>query len=686
MLTCLLFVSTAIYAYHLPPPLLCLLQCMKSLWSDTSAGEFADSALQLRVYSSRLLGQDPDLVLHGGGNTSVKITEKNLFGDDEEILYVKGSGWDLGDIATAGVAPVRLEILRHMAGFNQLSDSDMVRMQKAAMTDPYAPNPSVEAVLHAIIPFIYVDHTHADAVVTITNTPNGEEKIREIYGDRILVVPYVMPGFVLAKKIHEMTLGLDWSQYDGMILLNHGVFTFDDDAKRSYEKMIDIVSRAERYIEIRAELTSSIDNNDETDLQALAKTRKQIAALRGAAVYALLDKSIESCSFSCLDNIDLIATRGPLTPDHIIRTKQSPLIIGDEASDNSNTVDDYAATYQAYFDRNASKQQVCLDHAPRWALWKNQGLVSFGATLKEARIISDISSHTIKAIQLAEKLGGWQALPEKDLFEMEYWELEQAKLNKSQASAEFQGKVALITGAASGIGKACVEALLARGAAIAALDVDAAINGMFGRKEVLEIVCDVTDDTALKHSVEETIRQFGGLDILVSNAGIFTANENIEDMRDDTWRLGMDINLTSHQRLMKYCIPFLRYGIDPAIVIIASKNVPAPGPGASAYSAAKAGLTQLARVAAFELGNDNIRVNTIHPNAVFDTGVWTNEVLEGRAKNYGMSVDEYKANNVLHTAVTSKNVAAMVCAMAGDTFAKTTGSQVPVDGGNERVI
>ena len=259
-------------------------------------------------------------------------------------------------------------------------------------------------------------------------------------------------------------------------------------------------------------------------------------------------------------------------------------------------------------------------------------------------------------------------------------------MHKSQTRPEFQGKVALVTGAASGIGKACVEALLAEGAAVAAVDIDADIQGMFNSKQILEIICDVTSNTALKHAVAETIRRFGGLDILVSNAGTFTANENIEDMADESWRLGIDVNLTSHQRLMKHCIPLMRHGIDPAMVIIASKNVPAPGPGASAYSAAKAGLTQLARVAAFELGKDNIRVNTIHPNAVFDTGVWTDEVLQGRAQSYGMSVDEYKSNNVLQTQVTSKDVAAMVCAMAGKTFAKTTGAQVPVDGGNERVI
>jgi len=654
---------------------------MKSLWSDTSVNEIADNPIQLRVYSSRLLGQNPDLVLHGGGNTSVKITEKDLFGEDEEILYVKGSGWDLGDIEAEGFAPVKLNILQHMAGLEQLSDSDMVSMQRAAMTNPYAPNPSVEAVLHAIIPFKFVDHTHADAVVTITNTLDGEEKIKEIYGDKILIVPYVMPGFVLAKAIYELTKDIDWAQYDGMVLMNHGVFTFDDDAKSSYEKMIEIVFRAEDYISALTFSVASIDNNAELDLLALATIRQNVSILRGSAVYAVADCSAEAGSFSSMDNVDAIASRGPLTPDHIIRTKQLPLIIHDDIQ-----IENYSAAYQAYFDKNASEQQVCLDHAPRWAVWKNQGLISFGTSLKEAGIISDISRHTIKAIQTAEQLGGWQALPEKDLFEMEYWELEQAKLNKSNSSPEFQGKIALVTGAASGIGKACVEALLTKGAAVAALDIDPAIEGMFGRSDVLEIVCDVSDDAMLKNSVEETVRRFGGLDILVTNAGVFTANENIEDMSDDTWQLSMDINLTSHQRLMKYCIPYLRHGIDPAIVIIASKNVPAPGPGASAYSAAKAGLTQLARVAAFELGKDNIRVNTINPNAVFDTAVWSDEMLEGRAKSYGVSVEEYKANNVLQAEVTSKNVAEMTCAMVGEAFAKTTGSQVPVDGGNDRVI
>ena len=657
---------------------------MKSLWSDSHATEYKDDALALRVYTSRLLGQEPDLVLHGGGNTSVKATEKNLFGEDEDILYVKGSGWDLSVIEAEGFAPVRLKTLHYMAGLEHLSDSEMVRMQRAAMTDPYAPNPSVEAVLHAVIPFKYVDHTHADAVVTITNTSDGEETIREIYGDTVLVVPYVMPGFVLAKKVYELTRDIDWSQCKGMILLNHGVFTFDDDARVCYENMIDLVTLAEEYIQAHAVLQEDAIGSVEIDNLALAKLRKQVAIHRGSAVYAVVDNDESAYTFSSLDNVGDIACRGPLTPDHIIRTKQLPLIVeGVETPEVQ--VDDYASAYRKYFKRNANEQQ-CLDPAPRWAVWKKQGVVSFGTTLKEAGIISDISQHTIRAIRHAEKLGGWQALPENDLFDMEYWELEQAKLKSSKTSPEFQGKIALVTGAASGIGEACVSALLDKGAAVSALDINPAIAGKYNRPDVLELVCDVTDDVKLKQAVEDTVRRLGGLDILVTNAGIFTANETIEDMTDETWGLSIDINLTSHQRLIKYCIPFLRHGIDPAIVIIASKNVPAPGPGASAYSSAKAGLTQLARVAAFELGKDGIRVNSIHPNAVFDTGVWTDEMLQGRAESYGMSVDEYRANNVLHTEVTSKNVADMVCAMAGNTFARTTGAQVPVDGGNERVI
>jgi len=329
---------------------------------------------------------------------------------------------------------------------------------------------------------------------------------------------------------------------------------------------------------------------------------------------------------------------------------------------------------------------TCLDPAPRWAVWPGQGVIAFGSGTREVNIISDIIRHTQHCIQWAESLGGWQALPASDIFEVEYWELEQAKLKKGGSVAQQQGKVALVTGAASGIGKACVESLLARGAAVIALDIDPKITGLFDDPNVLGLVCDICDIDTVRHRVEQGVSHFGGLDIMISNAGVFPASQTVAEMDEYTWKTSIDINLTSHQQLLTLCIPYLRTGLDSAVIVIGSKNVPAPGPGASAYSAAKAGLNQLVRIAAMELAAEGIRVNTVHPNAVFDTAIWTDEVLAKRAGHYGLSVEEYKTNNLLKVEVTSHNVAEMVCEMAGPLFAKTIGAQVPIDGGNERVI
>ena len=264
--------------------------------------------------------------------------------------------------------------------------------------------------------------------------------------------------------------------------------------------------------------------------------------------------------------------------------------------------------------------------------------------------------------------------------------MEQAKLGKPKGEPEFQGKIALVTGAASGIGRACAKALHEQGAVVVGLDVDPDIAQLFDRPSRVGIQADVTDKTAVKRAVEETVRRFGGLDILVANAGVFPQSQRIEEMDSALWQKSLEINLTSHQSLLKDCIPFLKQGVDPAVVFIASRNVLAPGPGASAYSVAKAGLTQLARIAALELGPEGIRVNVLHPDCVYDTGLWTPETMENRAQRDGLTVTEYKSRNLLKTEVTSREVAQMVCAMAGKTFAKTTGAQVSIDGGNERVI
>ena len=656
---------------------------MKSQWNDADAAKLNGDLLQLRVYTSRLMGNEEDLVMHGGGNTSVKIRETNIFGEEEAILYVKGSGWDLGTIEAAGFAPVKLADLHRLAQLDRLSDLEMVKYQRMAMTNPAAPNPSVETILHAIIPYTFVDHSHADAVVTITNTPGGRERIEQIYGPKMMIVPYVMPGFILAKEIYKMTQGIDWDQLEGMILLNHGVFTFHNDPKVSYEKMIEIVDKAEKYLDSQNAFPITGSNRGAVNPKQIAGIRKQVSEIFGKPVLARLDNCESTTAFSSLPNVRDITNRGPLTPDHIIRTKRNPVIF---MEDSGADLENFVTQYKHYFAENNTGEQVLLDQAPRWGIIPGSGVLSFGPTVKHLRIIEDIARHTQKAIYQAEQLGGWRALGQKDLFEMEYWSLEQAKLKRAPKAKPMQGKIAIVTGAASGIGKACVESLIAAGAAVAGLDIAANIEEMLAQPEFLGIKCDLTDENQMMQAIGRTVAHFGGIDMLVSNAGIFPKSAKIVDMDPQLWQKSLDINITSHQRLLQMCIPYLALGFDPAVVIIGSKNVPAPGPGASAYSVAKAGLTQLARVAAFELGSKGIRVNVIHPNAVYDTAIWTDEVLQARAKHYGLTVEEYKTNNVLKVEVKSTDVADLTVAMLGKTFSKITGTQVPIDGGNERVI
>ena len=328
---------------------------MQGRWDEREAAEFAGDPLSLRVYSSRLLGSDPSLVLHGGGNTSVKATAQDIFGDVEEVLYVKGNGWDLATIEAPGFAPVRLSALRRMATLKVLSDSDMVTAQRAALTDPYAPNPSVEAILHAIIPYRFVDHSHADAVVALTNTPVGEAIVRELYGSQMMIVPYVMPGFMLARTIYEMTRDADWDALPGMILLNHGIFTFADDARESYERHIEIVTAAEKHIEMMARSEVEKTGADENPIAApppkeLARLRKAVSDARGHPVLASIDQNSEVEKFSELPNAADLATRGLLTPDHVIRTKRIPLVISGKGVEQG--VDEYVSTYCRYFSRH----------------------------------------------------------------------------------------------------------------------------------------------------------------------------------------------------------------------------------------------------------------------------------------------------------------------------------------------
>jgi rhamnose utilization protein RhaD (predicted bifunctional aldolase and dehydrogenase)/NAD(P)-dependent dehydrogenase (short-subunit alcohol dehydrogenase family) len=654
---------------------------MKNLWDPAAARQCA-SDLELRVYSSRLLGQDTTLVLHGGGNTSVKIRERNVVGEEEEILYVKGSGWDLETIEVNGFTPVRMAHLLKLARLEALSDPQMVSELATQIARPGAPAPSVETILHAVLPHKFVDHTHADAVLAITNTADGEARIREVYGDDVVVVPYVMPGFDLAKICARKFQAEAKPATIGMVLLNHGIFSFGATAEESYGRMIALVGRAEEYLKRQKawELAVPEAHSSAKPMRLeLAQLRRDIAAAGDVPVVMSTHCDSKSLAFARAENIHDISQRGPATPDHILRTKRLPMLGRDVAA--------YAQTYREYFARNVSsakETKTMLDPAPRVVLDPQLGMCCVGRSAKEAGIVRDLYSHTIDVIRRAEALGGYRALSEQELFEFEYWDLEQAKLRRAGAPPIFSGEIALVTGAASGIGKACVAALLKRGAAVVGLDRD---PGVASSADFLGLQCDITSEQAVANALEAAVRAYGGLDMLILNAGIFPAGKPIAELKLEEWRRVFDVNLDANLTLLRECYPLLKLAPKGGrVVIIGSKNVAAPGPGAAAYSASKAALTQLARVAALEWGGAGIRVNTLHPNAVFDTGIWTEEVLKARAESYGLSVEDYKRNNVLKTEVRSSDVAELAAELCGPLFAKTTGAQIPIDGGNDRVI
>ena len=658
---------------------------MESLWNEAEAARCA-TEIGLRVYSSRLLGRDPALVLHGGGNTSVKAKARNAVGEEEEILHVKGSGWDLETIEPAGFAPVRLAHLLKLARLESLSDPEMMNELATQVTRAGAPAPSVEAILHAILPYKFVDHTHADALLAVTNTADGEKRAREIYGKDTVIVPYVMPGFDLARQCARLFAAESHSGTIGMVLVNHGIFSFGDTARQAYERMIELVTRAEAYLGRNGawQLPPPGKVEEQREMRdEIARLRRDICDCAGFPLVLSVHSDAKFVNFARRADIAVVSQQGPATPDHVIRTKRVPLLGRDVGA--------YASAYRDYFQRHAPSAKApktMLDAAPRVVLDASFGMACAGRSAKDARIVHDIYSHTIEVILRSTALGGYRALPEKDIFDVEYWDLEQAKLKKAGAPAVFAGEVALVTGAASGIGKACVEALLRRGAAVVGLDVNPAVAALMeGRPDFVGIPCDVTADAAVARALEAGVRAFGGVDMLVLNAGVFPGGRRIESLDSAEWRRVMQVNVDANFSLLHACHPLLKLAPRGGrVVIIGSKNVPAPGPGAAAYSSSKAALTQLARVAALEWGADRIRVNTLHPNAVFDTGAWTEDVLRARAAHYGITVEEYKKDNVLQVDVTSRDVAELTAEMCGPLFAKTTGAQLSVDGGNERVI
>jgi len=656
---------------------------VKNRWNDTEAAAFGGPLGEL-VYASRLIGSEPSLVLHGGGNSSIKRTESDVFGKDLEAVWVKASGWNLGNIEPEGFAPVRLDAIRRLADLETLTDTAMANELRTALLNATAATPSVEAIIHAIIPDRAVLHTHADALLAISSTANGRDRVKELYGDRVVVVPYARSGFRIGRATAVELERRLTDETIGVVLMNHGLFTFGSDPHEAYDRMIGLVTEAEAYLQepsAREEPPGSVGASPSADRSVLASLRAEISRAAGAPFIVSRHSDHESWAFSRRSDLEEVAGQGPATPDHVIWTKNVPMFGRD--------VDAYADAYRSYFEENQPRVGPVrmLDPAPRVIFDPELGMLTAGPDVGAADTARDIYRRTIWIIEQATALGGYTALPAGDFFDLEYWELEQAKLDRVAVTGEFTGEVAVVTGAASGIGRACALELLDRGAAVVGLDISASIRDVSDDAAFLGIPCDLTSLESTSDALDAAVERFGGVDMLVASAGLFPESAPISAHDPAAWRKAMSVNVDAFAQMLSLVHPLLVLAPRGGrVAVIGSKNVTAPGPGASAYSASKAAANQLARVVALEWAPDGIRVNSVHPDAVFDTALWTDELLAERAARYGMSIEEYKRRNLMSIEITSADVAGVVATTLGPTFSRITGAHIPIDGGNDRVI
>ena len=678
---------------------------MKSLWSDADAerlveryaGEGVGRDLALRVYTSRLLGGEPKLVLHGGGNTSVKAVVKDLLDEEVEVLCVKGSGWDMAEIEPAGLPAVRLAPLRKLRQREALADEEMVRVQRANLIDPGAPTPSVETLLHAFLPHKYVDHTHSTAVLSLTDQPDAAERCADLYGKRMGLVPYIMPGFQLAKKAAEVFESNP--EVDGLVLLKHGIFTFGETAQEAYERMIAAVSLAEKRLTRRR--TPAFAG---TRLPgALAGAAEVAPILRGVCAIAdpsgsgafkrfVLEFRSNPAVLAYVDGAELprYSQAGVATPDHTIRTKNYPLIVPAPEPEKlelfktaaREAVNTFVAEYRAYFARHNARQEAPkreLDPMPRVVLVPGVGLFGLGRNARDARIAADIAESTIETVTDAEAVGRFESISEADLFDIEYWSLEQAKLGQA-SEKPLAGQIAVVTGGAGTIGFATARAMSGAGAEVALLDIQgaqAAVQRLGGA--TLAIECDVTDPAAVRGAFDRIAEHFGGVDIIVSNSGA-AWQSRIGEVEDQVLRQSFELNFFAHQTVARNAIRImLAQGTGGCLLFNVSKQAVNPGPNFGPYGLPKAATLALVRQYALDYGADGIRANAVNADRI-RSGLLTPELIAARARARGVTEQDYMAGNLLGREVTAEDVAQAFLHHA--VALKTTADVTTVDGGN----
>ncbi|CAB1057901.1 Putative oxidoreductase [Olavius sp. associated proteobacterium Delta 1] len=695
---------------------------MASAYNKTRARNFIKhypniaKEMALRTYTSRLIGADPNLVLHGGGNTSVKLKHKNILGEDQEILFIKGSGVDLATIEPERFVALDLTFLKKFRRLDKLEDAEMENQLQICKLLPSALSPSVESFLHAFLPHRYVDHCHADSILILTSQPNGPDMVRDVLGPRVAALPYCMSGLPLAKKVA--------SAYDqnpdleAIVIGNHGIFTFGEDAATSYTRMIDCVNRAAAFIKSKIKGHAWVTPRE--DLTPFEESKPLAAvfapSIRGACAHPGPDGRL--CRFrvefrSTPDLVDASLSReaptlcdsGVLTPDHVTYTKNRyayirwlPDQVDDLAVTLRREIDKFVAEYHRYFKEHAGldgRERQESDPFPRVFLVPGLGVFALGLSRREAGAAADIAEHTIRAKLQAGAIGAYVPIADSHIFEMEYWRLQQKKVPKRPRPL-LQGQIALITGGGGAIGCGIADRLLAAGAAVVLSDIDESrlqkvgvvLKDRYPAGEIESIPIDVTDYPSVTSAYEEISRRLGGIDIVVPNAGIAHV-ARIEDLDPQKLDQVIDVNFKGTFNTIKAAIPvFKRQGTGGNVVVISSKNVFDPGAAFGAYSASKAGAHQISKIAALELAPLGVRVNMINPDAVFgdeniSSKLW-DLVGPDRMKSRGLDYEGLKAyyqnRNLLKAEVQAEHVGNAVVFFASDQT-PTTGASLPVDGG-----
>ena len=644
------------------------------------------------VARSNRIGDDPSLVVYGGGNTSAKGLIIDHLGREQRVMWVKGSGADMRGSVDSDYPALRLDELLALRDRGAMSDEEMTDLVTRALLDPGARRPSIETLLHAFLPFTHIDHVHADAICALTNHANGQQITREALGDGFAYVDWIRPGFELSSIVGDL------AHYEGVVLAHHGLVTWAEDSDACYQRTIEVVDRAREFVEAHSIAPGPPARHDDVpddELEKLLLHLRGAVSRTGHRVLRVDDRLREIADHPKLDTI---VAGGVSSADHMLRIKPVSLALPSaDAESVTEAVDSYVQQYESYVERNSELMPEGYsghDPVPRVVLVPGVGAITTGQHMKDASVAADIALHTHSVARtVLEAFGDPKPLSDVETFRFDYWPMELYKLSLKPAPAEFSGRIAIVTGAASGIGRGIALSLARVGCSVALADLDAAgLDDVAsaiveaGGPDPIAIAGDQSDSDIVRRTVRSTVTHFGGLDGVALNAGVGVTG-SLTELTDAQWRSALDINLTSAFFLTRESMRVMReQGLGGSLVYVASKNAFGPGANFGAYSVSKAGMVQLMRIAALEGGSAGIRANAVNPDAVFDNSkLWDGGLREERAAAHGIAPEDledfYAARNLLKRRVTTSDVAESVAFLLSDRSSRTTGSVVTVDGG-----